>query len=212
MKDYDGKDLVCGVYYVEKVDLRYKSEQGHTLTIKPAFYSWNLVQYMLDKNHIEKSNIKYMVKASYEIESNTFKDFVEYCFTNFEEKHAKLIVNSVVGTFGKKYNKNYQAFITDDISVVSSCINHSIEEDGIHPQVNAVGGVFMICKELRKTLLQNHLGIYNHVISGGIINLLEICEKVPHDKIVSVRTDAVYYYGKVVDDESHINKEMRPSV
>ena len=199
VEDYDGEEIVCGEYYIDATELKFKSEQEHAITLKPAFYSWNVITYLLQKKHIRKSDIKLQFRAAYSEPADCFKEFVEYIYNTFENTIAKKLVNFLIGFWDSKYNKNFTGCITDSVEVLASILS----ESKVKPSVDFLNGMFLIRRETKSRLGSDHTSLWRHVICGGIVQLLEVCEKV-HDnnfRFIGVNTDCVYYVG----DSSKIN-------
>lgn len=74
------------VYYIDRVEIkRFKMLTDESIDKPPAFYSTELVQYLMDNKYITKSDIKYQFIASMTIKADTFREFLQIVFSNFSE-------------------------------------------------------------------------------------------------------------------------------
>ena len=109
-----------------------------------------------------------------------------------------MVVNSHTGTYNKKYDDEHVAFMTNSFETQCAAIHRGMAlepfsyfEDGVKKQMT-------ICREHRKTRInEDHCLVYNSIIGVGIINLIDLILGLPEDaEILGTNTDAVYYKTK----------------
>ena len=193
VEKFDG-ELKCGVYYIDRTTLKCG------IVLEAAFYSWNLMKYLLTHFYIKKEQIKYQVLSAYHLKPEYFKELVEYLYTEFPDQ-AKHLVNGMNGCFASRYEFHDKFCITDSLDVLMALIcQHEREERdfGLHP----VNQLFFFRSRQQTRKPSDDLGVYSHVISGGIINLLKLTERLgEEDELFSVNTDAIYYVGEKYQDK-----------
>ena len=105
VKDYDGREIVCGEYLLEEcVFAKYDG-----FLLPPGLYSWNLVKYLVELKMIEKKAIKKMLLPCGELPAEDLKLFVDEVYTKFAENEAKAIVNMFIGNMASTTRKSKDA-------------------------------------------------------------------------------------------------------
>ena len=104
---------------------------------------------------------------------------------------AKAIVNSLSGTFNKKWSYNDTGFITDSMQQILLAFESNMTVNSFE----ANGKIWGICRGADKVRLNSDYNIiYNAIIEAGQLNLLNIIAKVPKNAVIEgVNTDAVYF-------------------
>lgn len=193
--------ITCGLYYINRTIIK-----PWNIVLKPAFYSWNLIIYLLNKRMIKISDIKYYVKASYNLKSDIFKKLVIFCYEKFPSQ-AKNLINSLIGSFNVKFHKYDKYCLTDNLEVLSALIYDHENQNKLF-DITTLKSIFLFRSISNIRTQDDDSGIYSHVISGGIINLLELCSRLSNkDQLISVNTDCIYYIGKEFYDDKNINKD-----
>ena len=77
---------------------------------------------------MDPSNITYKLITHKALKSDTFKIFIEYIFDNFDQKAAKLMVNSFIGNFGTKYSKINHGFSCKDYETAMNIWTSDVAE------------------------------------------------------------------------------------
>jgi hypothetical protein len=79
-----------------------------------------MVEYCLKNNIIKPYQIKYCIISSLTIPANYYNEFIDFCYSNLDEKLAKSSVNSMIGAFNINLQKN--------VKWTTKCIVRNINE------------------------------------------------------------------------------------
>lgn len=206
-EEYNGEDIVLGEYIVD--DIVVKISESAELPIKKMVYPYNLVKYMLENNHITKSNILYVKKASEHLEKEVLTNFIKYILTDpiitslkkneYNEKNefvksqelSKCLCNSFFGSFGKKENKTVSCALTDSFDFFAAAYNYYHHDE---VQIDQINDIYFMRLTNKTKLTYNHGGIHRSIIGGGIINLINMlkytCDN--NTEIIGVNTDSCF--------------------
>ena len=88
----------CGEFYIDDTTL---DNYGAPIRLEAGFYSSNLISYLVDELNM-LTTIKYKIVTKKTLKPETFREFIEYVFDNFEEGKAKKLANSYIGKLGRK--------------------------------------------------------------------------------------------------------------
>ena len=126
------------------------------------------------------------------LKSDTFKNFTEFIYSNYEPSQAKKIINFFIGSLGSKYIKSDSGCITSSYEIACALLlqyqdNHKINIDSL----NDLHFVRLQNKQPKYTY---SLSIHRHIICGGIINLVNLYNSIRHPniKIISFNTDCIF--------------------
>jgi hypothetical protein len=187
---YNGQEIECGEYYINETNI-------YGVKLKPTFYSYVLINKLLEKKLLKKDDIKYYIKASKSLDGNIFKELIEYVYNTFDKPEAKQMINSMIGDFGTVSKKTHKFCLTDNMDLIGRLMyEHS--KDNIDFTLDQLKGVFLFRTNTQSYLNKTDTSLYRFVISGGILQLIELLEIVHNDKnskIIGVNTDCVYYAG-----------------
>ena len=157
-----------------------------------GYYPLHFIKFLLNNNIITKSNIKMVLYAKQYLKSDTFKNFTEFIYSNYEPSQAKKIINFFIGSLGSKYIKSDSGCITSSYEIACALLlqyqdNHKINIDSL----NDLHFVRLQNKQPKYT---NSLSIHRHIICGGIINLVNLYNSIRHPniKIISFNTDCIF--------------------
>jgi 5-methylcytosine-specific restriction endonuclease McrA len=192
---FDG-NITTGFYYIE-------SENTFPLR-KNGFYSEPMVKFCLNKNIINKSQIKYQFKSSFKIKTDYFATFVEHLYTVFaaDEKMKKLSVNSLIGLFGRRKHSFVENRLcdkneTDDVACAY--------QDFLHPYIIKVDeNTAMVTGKSDIKSIESYFPLHAQILDIEAMELYMLTEKIKNGGGIpyAVKTDAVLYYD---DGETKIN-------
>ena len=114
-----------GEFYIDEVVL---DKKGCDLKKEAGFYSKNLVKYLVQVLNMDLSTIKYMIVTNRALKPDTFKSFTEYIFDNFEQKTARILANSFIGSCGRKYSKINHGFTCRDYETAMNVWTPGVNE------------------------------------------------------------------------------------
>ena len=152
------ENVGCGLYLLEHFEYGTGKK---VLKVDRNFYTHNFVNYLIKKGVSFK--IEEFVRCYNSIPVKFFKKFVGEVFRVIYSKHngdAKMVVNSFLGSFGTKYHKKENTFLTNDFNVQCYAISmgYTLEEfeyteDGIVKQMTMCSDRCRI--QIRKRLSTN---------------------------------------------------------
>ncbi len=188
---FDGK-IEEGFFYIE-------SENVFPLR-KNGFYSYPMVKFCLEENIITLSNILYQFKPSMKLQSDYFKKFVQHLDDTFDKDTTKLVVNSMIGMFGRRDNSviDYMIFEngnTDDMACAFTRFTNPYMFD-ITEKYSFTTSKISFDK------LENTFPIYAQILDIEAMELYKLTNLVKKNGGVPIciKTDAVVYFGhKEVD-------------
>lgn len=116
MEDYDGSDIRCGEYIVNRLEMNLP----HTIPEDYQIMSHQRVRHLLDKKIIQKSDILKMRIASYHMDSSIIVDFAKTALSLFDDRTARNIVIHWVGMMGRNLHWKNRGAITNNRSYVNT--------------------------------------------------------------------------------------------
>lgn len=199
IKEYKGENITYGEYYIEDVVLPFGYSSKKPVRIQNGFYSYSLINYLLENNFMTKSHIKSFITAFDVLDKECFHYFVKFVYRNFEVKDAKNLINFLIGDYNCKKQRRTLACITDDFETLVGLIRNS-EDNKIKYTFNTLNGIFLFRETHTKRLTSDNCSIWRYVISSGIQQVINIMCQLPSDaKIVGVNTDCVFYTGSYME-------------
>ena len=178
IEPYKNGPIVCGEYFVRDAALPFDTYNGAKAYLPNAFYSHALVSKLLEYGFIGNENITHELRAQRILKRDSFKNFVSYCYSNFGPKVGKELVNRFVGSNGSKTNKSYEGFLTSSFDSVVAAWLDDFESHCTVNQIESNNDPLYIFKRHKEiTKLENHTSIWRHVISIGVLKLIEAYRK-----------------------------------
>jgi hypothetical protein len=105
---------------------------------------------------------------------------VDCCFETFDEKTAKMMVNSFVGLLGRKKKIETEGCFTKDRFLANAFKLDEMSK----VTLNSFKDMFFITKTETSAILNNSIGIHQHILSLSIIELFKMTEKLVNEKSV----------------------------
>lgn len=175
-------------------------------------YSANLVAFLLEIEAISPGDIEARIKPSRLLAPDTFKAFVSKLNEHLTPKQAKRMANILAGTLGKKYDRHDKGFFTNsEETAIAVFMAEAIKRGTMdHVRIQQLQSLFFVRLKTQRRLATDHLPIWNHIVSGGIVQLLRLCARV-HGAglpIVGVKVDAVFFSN----DAPHLIEELMDSL
>lgn len=192
---YTGQDIEIGEYVLDECVI----EQLGGIKIHKQVYGYNLVSFLLSKSYIDKSKILFFKKASFNLSSEIFSEFLQTIRDLFPEDDNIFKALSVcfIGGLGQRFRTSDQCFITDDWETVcASFVDHKKENNAW--SVQSLEDLHFVKISNKKRLFEEHSQIFRQVVSQGIIQLLELAHTVYNpitSKIIGYNTDALFIYN-----------------
>lgn len=89
----------------------YYIESNNTFPLRGfGWYLYPTVQYCLEQNIIQSSDIKYTIQSSLSIAKDHYNEFINYLYSVLGDQ-SKLSVNSMIGCFKPKIRENWKSVI-----------------------------------------------------------------------------------------------------
>ena len=195
IEPYKNGPIECGEYFLQDVALPFDTYNGERVVLPNAFYSHALVRKLLDYGYISNKNITHELRAQRKLRGDTFKDFVSYCYNSFGPKVGKELINRFIGSSGSKTNKSYAGFLTSSFDSVVAAWMDDFETHCTVNQIRQGDDELYIFKRHKETTkLENHTSIWRHVISIGVLKLIEACRSLK-GLVVALSTDSVTIFN-----------------
>lgn len=184
---YNG-ECGAGVYYIETNN--YLPLRGN------GWYYYPVVEYCLNNNIIESSQIKYTIQSSFSIESNYYNQFIDYCRSQLGSM-AKLAINSIVGCFN--FNKNNNVFnktlgiLKGDYRAYNSLFTNN-DKNFINAFTIDDDVYYHMFEDMVKINMETDSPIYNQIVQVENIMMheLKIIIEKKGGNVVSINTDCCY--------------------
>jgi hypothetical protein len=180
--NYSG-NIQCGSSY-------FVSEIKHDILYLSA-NAWFDYQMLLE---LDKRNIEYTItheyKASHSIPANYFSKFVDDLI---EIGDFKFPVNAFIGDLGQTISKYQTGYIEGSKDVAVHKFINKPDFFNLAPVQLGDKTVFGVSKKTSEVKYSNSLPIYNKVLQNELLKILQICEDVGLDNVVSIKTDCVIY-------------------
>lgn len=195
--------IEVGRYYVD-VDVEigqdveeYDDETGDDvkkfvphMKIVKGWMPHNLVDCLLKAKHITKDDIKFKQVASGYMKHDIFADFSTHLYTNYPA--SKYLINSFYGSLGRFMNKQSVAGFTDSLENAQA-IRCEEESKGKIVKVVPLGNIYFVRSYAEQVLTSGHVPIYEHIVSAGLIKLIEMYKAVvgPYTKVYGFTVDSI---------------------
>ena len=205
-KPYDGSPIVCGEYFVNTDN--YYPFRGS------GFYNHVMVKRALELQIITKDNITHMFIPSFTIKNDHFKKFCEFLIDITQELGgiSKLIVNSLVGTWGTQKSTfesinmtldKYEAsreLIRDGVQVIGDKISFYNDDKNLENIT-----IYSIIDRLEVNKDDMYLPIYNQIVAMEGMELYELEQMIIRNGGIPLErnTDAILYAGEKIDIDSY---------
>ena len=190
-------EIECGFYYVEtKMEKRnYFPCRGN------GWYSQVLIEYVLSKGIINKSEIMYKLLPSLTIKAHNYQPFIDgiYKYYNMgDEKLDKLIkdiVNSFIGACAQ--NTNEMCKSTHYVQSEVDAGYYTMQGMRPIPHSDDEGNTILYAMKKIENVVKDEdmKPLYLHVLDIEAVELHKICEYVKENggKVVELNTDCVTY-------------------
>ena len=127
-----------------------------------------------------------MYKSKCSLKSDTFKEYVEFCYGKFGND-AKELINRFIGGLGTKYTKSFKGYMTTSIDDV---IATWVENKDSKMIINREGDAYMIKLRNESLKIKNDTSIWRHVIDAGVVKMIEGMFELG-GKIAGLSTDCI---------------------
>lgn len=184
IKKYDGGDINDMCMYRLKGCYLY----GDKVVVPEGWRSSAFVRYFLERGVITKEHIVDMYQSKTKIDKNLFKTLVEFVYKSLPESYAKIIINSLVGYFGKRKRKVYSgAFCNKEYA------NAMRYQGYVENQLDT--DLFLACKVEKSRLDSDYRPIYISILDRSIIQLYELIVNTVGDdsnRLLGIQRDSVF--------------------
>ena len=202
IESYDKGPIVCGEYFLDGATMPFETYNGNKVTLPNAFYSYALVAKLLEYGYIGVENVTHQLIAKRKLKKDTFEDFVTLCYTEFGPKIGKELVNRFIGDHGSQSIKSHTGFLTNSFdSVIAAWLQDLTATCTVEEIDNASDKLYIFKRHWETTKLESNTSIWRHVISMGILKLIDACRELKYEKLAALSTDSVTLYN---------NKSERP--
>lgn len=157
--DYSPLDRIkqTSIYYID--DINTENKLHNILIDLPGYYIGELVFLALENNVINKSNIKKVMNCSSSVHEPKIRKIIKDLYKTYGND-AKLLTNSIIGTFGSTYVDTGKVYIdSDKAKLVSRDINQFYEHKQIISEYNhsAKGYYVTRCPDKKENFKSNIL-------------------------------------------------------
>lgn len=187
-------EVVNGEYFIEKnITLPFKTYNNEPVIIPQGVFTKKAILYFLEKGLIKKSDIKYYITSKQTLKADTFKNFIEYIFLNFEEKEAKQLANMFIGFLGTKYNKTNYGYLTTCIEDCLASWCESENENITCSIMKQPNDTYIVKYGKVERLFSEHQSLNRHIVCDCNILLIDMMYKLCDEKsiIVGYNTDCI---------------------
>jgi hypothetical protein len=194
--------IIVGEYYIDKQIVLCDG----SMIYPNGYYPSNFVKFLLNKKIITKKDIKFYIPAKQFINANTFQEFVKHIYLNYPED-AKQLINNFIGDLGTKYIKTDQGCITSSFDIATSILLSEESKNRSNVMIDSLNDLHFVRIQTKAPRYNNGLPIHRHIICGGIINLINLYEKVksPDNSVICYNTDSIMIQG---EPNENLNKFM----
>ena len=114
-------------------------------------------------------------------------------FNNLPEKQAKIICNSFIGNFGRKYDYTNNGFTCTEYETAMNCWVLAMAENK-NISIDHYNNTYLIKEQKIDRIFSDNTSINRFVISMSILKLLLLIEEYHGDdsKLISYNTDGTY--------------------
>lgn len=215
-KEYNNEDIVMGEYLVKS----FKIEKFSGLDIQKQIMSYQLVQYLLDNEFIQKSDILLFRKASFGIKCKTLKKFMTDIMDAFPRDkygdHAKLLCNSFIGGLGRKYVNVDKGFVTNDFETVCAMFYQNEERDKVNAfTFTELDGMYFVRETAKTRMNKDHGPVHRQILGQSMISVFELLKMTmgPESQLIWVNTDAIGVRKPIttkLDNEKYKKETWKP--
>ena len=192
IEPYQGDISKEGFYYVEtKLDFPIAGNQ---------FVPRHMVQYLLEQELIAERSIKYQYIPSLTVRTELFKKMKEEMTA---ESQMKLIMNSLIGTFGQKKREWFECSeLSSNREELESLYIESQEfNENVHMFKVEDTDVYECLRKRTLHLDDNSLPLYYYILSQEAIEIHKMVQMIEQNggTVYELNTDGVYYQGEQFD-------------
>lgn len=187
-----------GYYYIGKV------KNYNLLRCGNKFINYQMTSLALADKLITENDIKYQIIASKSLPAQYFTEFINYIYSNFNEKQAKYYINSLIGYLGKTNTSSEKhLFTTSKVEACRAFMKTFNTSGSINKKEDFVKnyGEFMniempddqelyeIVETTESRLHENSFSIYNQILFG------EACEMYNLNKFIESHGGKPLFYN-----------------
>ena len=170
-------EFKVGEYYIDEYVIDNSLAKG--MKIEADLYSKQLVQTLVTKFKMPKSNIKWCVQARKTLAPDTFKNFMLAIFLMFPESQAKLLANSYIGELGRRYSRKDHGFTCSSLDA-AQCIWTSALAENRDVVIDSYQNpytkqqLYLIRERQIERIFSDNTSINRFVISQAILKCLNM--------------------------------------
>lgn len=194
---YEGDPTKLGFYYWSNQTMFIRNTKKITVCgveVAPGWYNREFIQLLLDGKYIKESWITHQLIANRSLD---FSSYIDQAYKNFA--NPKYVVNRTIGTFRKTHTKRRGAPIIVPYDDHNAYLQY--------PEVTQIDDEFCMMQATHDQLLERTAApIYCNVIQLANVQMLQTMLDMQAEgcKILSAKTDCIYYHGKVMPSSTEI--------
>lgn len=175
---YDGSDIKCGEYYINKTFYMGKN----TIKISRGWYPWNFVNICLHRQYITKDDITMQFIAKKKISCDQFKGYCKEVYDLFGySNEAKDLINHPIGWLGKANQKLVDGAFTDDLACAFATKEFE-EKKGRTCELDIFNDLYFIKSVKTVWLTEGHIPIHRQIIAQSYI-MLDVMHEIVTSKV-----------------------------
>ena len=125
------------------------------------------------------------------------KKFVTETFRVLYAKNngdAKMVVNSILGSFGTKYHKNENSFLSNDFNAQCYAISKGYTLEEFDYTEDGIVKKMVLCSDRVESRLESdYLPMYINTIERGYVQLFKVLDALPSDAVEKTQPTAEFY-------------------
>jgi hypothetical protein len=199
----ESDEIKMGEYLVKSFEI-----PKFGMKIQPQIWTYSCIVKLLKMGYITKKDIILKRYANKILESTILKDFVNYCFKNFDYNTAKHALRLWIGNeFGKRTTTNQRGCIISDENSLNSLY---LTYHNYQYSTTMIDDLYFFRIQERIPIYANNSSIYRQVIGLSEIHLLEMIEKfsTKDNKFISCNVDCCNFYDKFKTEKDYNNKKI----
>lgn len=198
IKVFNGTDkITIGEYYIDPIKLK------SGIVIGGCFLMYFTILKLIKKGIIKRTDIKYVLKASFALPADLFRELVAFVFTEFGTGNAKEMINCLTGSFRQIYERKHKFCLTSCWHTINALTTeHNVKNkrftlDYLNSDDDKHENVMLFRSFDEDMSEETYLSLYNFIICKGYDGILDVLEEVEKEsEIIGVNTDCIYYINK----------------
>lgn len=153
------------------------------------------VYFLLKKGYLPAEKVKFYIRPTHTYEPDLFKKMIKFGMKKLPKKCHKPLLNTFIGSLGKRYNKKEIGIQTTSDSMAMALKTY-FDAQGYETSLLWMNNIWFVRYYKKKRIFEDHAPFNYHVLGLAHIRLLKMAERYYEPgktKIVKYNTDSILF-------------------